>query len=347
MNLLKKIDLFNLKGKSFSTVFYLIFFGFGSCLYIIGGIFNIIINLHPITYFLPFFGAFISVFTYFYCYKRGQTYPAIVVAALFNNFIFSPFLWLTNLGFKGGFQYFVFLFLVYSVILLKGKLRTIVISLYTLTIAGLMFLEASYPELIRRWSAVEENYPDLIFSFLLSMIAVTVSVFSLVKLYEREHAKITELSTKDPLTKQYNRRFITEYLQLLYSETHHEHLSGKYAVFIDFDDFKIINDTKGHEAGDRLLNQVCQVITNNIRSDDYLSRIGGDEFLLIINTKDQKSSVDIVNRLLKKIEENCRITVSAGVTPLKNKKDADELFRKADEIMYQAKREGKNKCCFS
>jgi len=211
-----------------------------------------------------------------------------------------------------------------------------------------MFFEASYPELIRRWSDVEENYPDLIFGFLLSMFAVTISVISLVKLYEREHAKITELSTKDPLTRQYNRRFITEYLQLLYSsETQEEQLSGKYAVFIDFDDFKNINDTEGHEAGDRLLNQVCQVITDNIRDDDYLSRIGGDEFLLIINTKDQQSSVDIVNRLLKKNEEKCKITVSAGVTSLKNKKDADELFRKADEIMYQAKREGENKCCFS
>lgn len=96
-----------------------------------------------------------------------------------------------------------------------------------------------------------------------------------------------------------------------------------------------------------MLNHVCQVITDNIRSDDYLARIGGDEFLLIINTKDQPSSMEIVNRLLKKIEEKCNITVSADITSLKNKKDADELFRKADEIMDKAKQEGKNKCYYS
>jgi len=332
--------------RDFSEVFYLVFFTAGVGMYFISGVLNILLGLSPITWLLPFAGALLSLFTYYFLYKKGKPTPGILYLTLYNNFVFTPFMWLTNMGFDGGFHYFAFLFIVYSVILLKGKTRTVIVTLYILQLTVLMIFEAYNPEFIHQFSAMEEHYLDLIISFVFSSAAIAITVIVMSNLYRYERKKITRLSTHDPLTQQYNRRFITDTLNTMYHSAEKEELSDKYAIFIDIDNFKQVNDTKGHAAGDQLLIDVCGTIQNNIRKNDYLARIGGDEFLVIIHSDDFNGAKIFVNRLIKDIEIENKITISAGLTSFSDKMNSEDLLKKADDMMYRSKKAGKNRVSF-
>lgn len=132
----------------------------------------------------------------------------------------------------------------------------------------------------------------------------------------------------------------------LYTSPNPNSLKNKYAIFFDLDDFKDINNTKGHTEGDRVLVQVCQTIKENIRETDYLSRIGGDEFLLIIEATTPASSREIAHRIIEQIQKDNNITISAGITALKGEKGVEELLITADKLMYASKKRGKNTLSF-
>jgi diguanylate cyclase (GGDEF)-like protein len=121
--------------------------------------------------------------------------------------------------------------------------------------------------------------------------------------------------------------------------------------FIDLDRFKIINDTMGHEAGDQLLREIALRFKQSLRSSDSVGRIGGDEFIMLIEEVDEVSQVEIVAR---KILENtvnpivikgeeCRVTASIGISIYPGDGEEEEsLIKNADTAMYFAKEEGKN-----
>jgi diguanylate cyclase (GGDEF)-like protein len=127
-------------------------------------------------------------------------------------------------------------------------------------------------------------------------------------------------------------------------------------AMIDIDDFKIINDTYGHDAGDKVLIQVVEIIKNSIRSQDILGRYGGEEFLLIMPETSFKDALNVVERLRKNLEysdiyiiENIKafISVSIGVANTEiHGYEPEFLLKAADLGLYKAKREGKNKVRF-
>lgn len=330
-------------NRDFSTSFYLIFFYFGSFMYLLSAFLNFIVGLSLITVIIPLLCVSLNILFHLVLFKRGKFYLGILFGVLNNNFIFSPFMWLTNLGFNGGFHYFIFLFMIFTVILLKGKSRKLVVLLYLLEVLSLTILEAAHPELIRMLSGMESNVEDMTISLIMSMIAISAALFILSNLYRHEQEKIIELTTTDSLTKQYNRRFIIALMEKMYKEPDVYQLDKKYAVFIDIDDFKSVNDKFGHNEGDRVLTALCKTIERNIRETDYLARMGGDEFLLILETNGIEQSRQFLKRLLIQIESENNITVSAGLTEMTGKSGTVELLEISDKIMYAAKRAGKNR----
>lgn len=122
--------------------------------------------------------------------------------------------------------------------------------------------------------------------------------------------------------------------------------------YLDLDRFKLINETAGHNAGDQCLIQITSLIQSCIRSDDILSRLGSDEFGLILKNCTDKSVIKISNNISKVISEmkfnwdDCeyRLGVSIGINPLnENTHDAADAIRKADLACYAAKDQGKNR----
>ena len=119
-------------------------------------------------------------------------------------------------------------------------------------------------------------------------------------------------------------------------------------MLVDVDNFKTINDTYGHEVGDKVLTKLVQVLKKNFRSDDYICRIGGDEFVVfMVHSSEMQhnqvaSKIKAINKELNEPEDGLPpVTISVGITHGTEATDAVDLFEKTDAAMYQAKKNGK------
>tara|TARA_B100000315_G_C14510443_1_gene556690 strand:- start:245 stop:1048 length:804 start_codon:yes stop_codon:yes gene_type:complete len=119
-------------------------------------------------------------------------------------------------------------------------------------------------------------------------------------------------------------------------------------MMVDVDDFKKFNDTNGHIQGDNALKQLSEVLKENSRKIDILCRYGGEEFSLILPANNKKEALLLGERIRKSVQEKkilgSNFTVSIGISSFpQDSKDKIELIEKADQALYQAKKEGKNK----
>jgi len=154
-------------------------------------------------------------------------------------------------------------------------------------------------------------------------------------------------SITDPLTQTYNRNYMRELLKKI-------NIDNYQIMMCDIDYFKQINDNYGHKAGDEILIQTAKIISNEIRAEDILIRFGGEEFLLFIkrDKTTNKLAYNVAQRIRKKIEttsfqyedKEIKITLSIGITcQPEHFKSISEAIKHADEMLYIAKREGRNK----
>ena len=121
---------------------------------------------------------------------------------------------------------------------------------------------------------------------------------------------------------------------------------------VDIDDFKTINDTYGHQAGDDCLRHFAEVIHRNIRESDWLARWGGDEFVLALHDSSTRFARPeaVLERIARDLRENpvklprgeeLRLSVSVGAVKYAGEEVPRELLAKADRAMYEAKRDGR------
>jgi diguanylate cyclase (GGDEF)-like protein len=124
-------------------------------------------------------------------------------------------------------------------------------------------------------------------------------------------------------------------------------------LLFDVDNFKSINDTYGHEVGDKVLVKLVQILNNNFRSDDYICRVGGDEFVVFMvhAAKTQRNLIvnkieTVLEKLADPVDGLPRTSVSVGVAHGSDAADPENLFNLADKAMYLAKRNGKRGYAF-
>lgn len=125
-------------------------------------------------------------------------------------------------------------------------------------------------------------------------------------------------------------------------------------IIADIDFFKKINDTYGHLAGDAVLKHFANIIRENLRKSDYVFRIGGEEFLILLPNTSLEEAVKIAENLRRKLEETpliydgkeIKLTTSFGVAEFKDHNNLNSLIKEADEKLYQAKREGRNRVIY-
>ena len=167
------------------------------------------------------------------------------------------------------------------------------------------------------------------------------------------HEEIYRLTTIDGLTQIANRRFFEDTLEREVSRCH-RYGRDLALVMMDIDRFKDVNDNFGHLAGDQVLKRVAQDLKARIRREDTLARYGGEEFALLLPEVSQTSACQVAEKLRRLVaaerfnmgKKNFDVTLSLGVSSLSEQvADAAELIRAADDKLYEAKAQGRNRVC--
>lgn len=170
----------------------------------------------------------------------------------------------------------------------------------------------------------------------------------------RLRMRLEDESIRDPLTRLYNRRYMSGYLQRVLRRAR-RHQAPVSLILVDIDHFKRLNDTHGHDAGDAVLRALARELAGGSRTDDAACRLGGEEFLLILPELDLAMAVERAEALRRRIAAlrlplgdggEARVTVSLGVASApKHGLLQEELLRHADQALYQAKDGGRNRVC--
>lgn len=183
------------------------------------------------------------------------------------------------------------------------------------------------------------QYKEKLSGFVCILIDITEKKENQEKLYRA--------SIKDELTSAFNRR----YLKNLFPTEHKKAQDKDYKISLimfDIDFFKKINDTYGHDVGDKVLTKVVKIAEKHIRKEDFLFRIGGEEFVIMLAGADKNKAYQIAEQIRKDIKdytfkEGFNVTVSFGVAETKEGDDLESALKKADKALYESKNSGRDR----
>ena len=220
--------------------------------------------------------------------------------------------------------------------LISARLAAILSGATILIITALLYQQISNEELIR------------IFATLCILFFFGYIFNNSIHLQRKQ---LSALAARDALTGTWNRRTLDETLIQTTSSNNRNPLTAS-LIILDLDHFKHINDTYGHNAGDRVLVKVAETIRDSIRLSDRLFRYGGEEFIILADGATLDNAAILAETIRKKVEKNCgfkkeTITISLGVASLKDGQDPETWMRLADQALYEAKRTGRNKFCLA
>lgn len=171
------------------------------------------------------------------------------------------------------------------------------------------------------------------------------------KQLEETNAKLVTLSRTDPLTDLFNRRGLEDILlrEINYAK---RNATGLLAVLVDLDDFKAVNDANGHAEGDRVLKQVAHILRDGLRAVDWIGRVGGDEFLLLLPCTSLPLGMQVAERVRLALNQNIvsttngqsRVTASLGLVSLPlGVSTIEEVLELTTATLKESKRKGKNR----
>lgn len=225
-------------------------------------------------------------------------------------------------------------------------------SVYTDCIMMTAHREVDYAVNALRNGAVDYLFKPIRPEILLETVD---AFFKKRKLKQEEKHKqqgFKKMALHDGLTGLANRILLDQYMEKILARA--ERNKQRFSVmFIDLDNFKHVNDSLGHQAGDELLKSISLCLKGCMRDEDIISRIGGDEFVVVLSSESNDKGIDkITKRLMKAISEmvqsggyGANVSASIGISTFPDDgTDAEALLANADTAMYMAKKQGKN--CF-
>lgn len=187
---------------------------------------------------------------------------------------------------------------------------------------------------------------------LIARVTNQIRIKELYQALQEKNRQLQEMANKDGLTNLYNHRFFHEHLarDVHRAQRYFESLS---CIFIDIDHFKHFNDTYGHQAGDQILKTLGALLLDSVRASDLAARYGGEEFAVILHYADLETACAVAERLRKLVashafrinEKEFHITISLGIAAIPHPKIANprELVDAADQALYNAKKNGRNR----
>jgi diguanylate cyclase (GGDEF)-like protein len=292
-----------------------------------------------------------SVLLYALCIKLIHAgYRNLVIVLCWLEVLTHAVLAVRSIGWDSGFHYY--LLVIIPLIYASSSRKVINIILMTLLICMSYILMDAYMRTVDPYISVSRNaldyirYANILFTFgFLGYIA-----FVYVHTVALAEKQLLLQATTDPLTRLYNRRYL---LEIAGYELKQFNRSRKPFSFIicDLDDFKNINDRYGHEAGDRALMTVSDLLRNQLRENDSIARWGGEEFLILMPDTSIDSANEIAGRIrnsiaaaqLKLGKANLPLTMTMGVSEIRPGETIDACISRADQALYRGKQSGKNR----
>lgn len=241
-------------------------------------------------------------------------------------------------------------------LLIERKINTFLLKVYIALLLGTAIWTmhytgmwaASFPsnsiclsanQLNSEWLPTFVTVPTVLFLVISSVIAY----------YDRRRIEHETLSETDALTGLKNRRYLQKHLAKTIDQVAKKG-NSLHLLYLDLDGFKLINDTLGHEVGDQVLKIVSLRIQECLRDQDQLIRVGGDEFVILINNPEEPKIENILNRMLMTIsqpmhvqEHIAQLSGSIGVVHYHEGLPPETFLTQADMAMYHAKRLGRNR----
>ena len=212
-------------------------------------------------------------------------------------------------------------------------------------VCALATLVALMPALER--SADSHNLTTII----VTIVVTSVIAFAFAAITNRQRQQLLTLATKDPLTGAGNRRGLDGKLTHVV-RTFNRSGTPASLVLLDLDHFKKVNDIYGHAVGDQILIKVTEIINLRIRVTDSLYRIGGEEFIIVLEGADLQHAAHLAEQLRTLVDANelvpdHAVTISLGVAEIKAGETGNDWLHRADEALYRAKDAGRNSTSLS
>jgi len=205
---------------------------------------------------------------------------------------------------------------------------------------GCLSILAITPALARDLSFLEE------LKILVTLCVNICGAYLFATATMNQRRKLKKMTQQDPLTKVGNRCAMEEAIVIALEE-HQNAQKPMCALMIDIDHFKEINDTRGHQIGDKVLISIAEIIEHNVRTSESVYRYGGEEFLVIAKDMSLSDAERLAERLRKFVEEESfdnevNVTISIGIAELKITHGTHGWLQEADRALYKAKNNGKN-----
>ena len=183
----------------------------------------------------------------------------------------------------------------------------------------------------------------------LTLLALFSYTFTIISF--QHQIELSKLATKDALTGSGNRRSLDEAVNQIYNKHQRNPIKAS-LIMLDIDHFKQINDKHGHGMGDEILIKISDLLRNIVRVSDQIYRYGGEEFVLIAEGADLKEATVLAETIRSRVEDsilmnNQKVTISLGVAEIKQSSSQNTWLQLADEALYKAKQNGRNRVCLA
>ena len=180
----------------------------------------------------------------------------------------------------------------------------------------------------------------------ITMVVMSSFAYAFSIVTNRQRNLLIRLATRDPLTGAGNRRALENKMAEVVA-AHSRNRAPSSLIILDLDHFKAVNDAHGHATGDQILRSITEIVNLRIRVTDSIYRIGGEEFVVVLEAQDIAGAAHLAEQLRTIVEANelvpdRAVTISLGVAEIRYKETSSDWLHRADEALYQAKRAGRN-----
>lgn len=304
-------------------------------------ILDMFIPLNYLGFIMPIWG--------FYSIKTNTCHKHFSMFILATCFLYTPSVYIVADGYKGSNGLFSIMLVFMLMSVFEDKTGKFLSFLLGLEYLGLSLLQYKRPELFLSY----ETDLDRLIAMCISMFLCGLMIMSLSSSYVKSlkdlkelSAKLENLSTKDPLTNTYNRRYLIDKLNTDLPQVFENNLDLSLLI-IDIDYFKKVNDNYGHLVGDEILREVAKCLNDNIDESQTVVRYGGEEFVVLLPDISMDNAKIIADNLRIKVSElnnkyNISTTISVGCSFVEKNDTVEKLCSRADKNLYKAKESGRN-----